>query len=416
MRRAIMVFAILAYVLQGCIGIPVTAPEATPFSKFVSQEFVTGQTTLGQMRDLLGAPTLTDGTRRIYRDSRDGWTWLICAAVILNAGCTTTDRTSKDFFLVADFDDSNLLSAIEILDTKALCEDYRICYHDDLLMRAADERDVSAGRFGSPGGACTAYVYSEKEAAGRLEVDGRRVGYIVGNGGYHRRTLAAGRHLLTVFSDVGTPYEQPAAASINCSAGETFYFRYIPRLFGDALGLVDAATAQSDLRGRWLARTDVDDSQMETLWIADKDVFVVRNDAYHVRAFRNAGPGKLTRWGVSEQGERCGSHAALATIGLWPAGGPTSFRFSDGTRVLEFNAVCTANGQCGFRSLFDDKPCRVWQDEKIIYSRGAWLLVIEPDGDSYRQLYFGESARFDAAADCDRDTCTLAIEVLRGPV
>ena len=154
---------------------------------------------------------------------------------------------------------------------------------------------------------------------------------------------------------------------------------------------------------------------METLWIADKDVLVVRNDDKHMRAFRNAGPGKLTRWAVSEQGELCGSHAALALIGLWPVGGPVSFGFSDGTRVLEFNAVCTADGRCGFRSLLDDTPFRVWQNEKIVYSRGAWLLVIEPDGDSYRQLYFGDSARYEDVADCRRDTCTLAIDALRYP-
>jgi len=408
--RSVVPGLTLALAMQACVGVPVAVPEAIPFEELVGTELVVGRTTPDELLDRLGEPLLREGSRWIYRHSRQGWTWLVCGTVILNAGCVTSDRTSKDYILVADFDSREILSSLEVLDSEETCETHRLCFDGTLLMRAATDYDATGE---SVVEGCLVYVYSEKPVAGRFEIDGRRAGDLVGSGGYHRLMLATGRHMLAIFTDIGTRNEQSTAANVSCAAGDELYLRYTAKFPSTSLDLIDPATAQTELQKRWLARAEVDPAPLETQWVAEADTLVVRNEDNYVRAIRNAGPGQRTRWAASEEGEVCGSHAALAGFGLWPAGGASTFGFSDGANVLDFNAICAPDGQCEFRSLFANELCRVWQDEEIVYRQGARLLVIEPHGDTFRTVYYDDSRHLENKADCNRGTCRLAISDLR---
>jgi hypothetical protein len=63
--------------------------------------------------------------------------------------------------------------------------------------------------------------------------------------------------------------------------------------------------------------------------------------------------------------------------------------------------------------LLGEEMCRVWQDERISYGQWNWLIVVEPQGDAYREVFSEDSTLLDEIADCARGRCKVALGALR---
>ena len=419
----------LALLMQACIALPVLPPDAVPFEEQLEDEVEVGNTRAADVMAKLGEPALRDGSRWVYRQGRDGWGWLFCGTTGMSGGCTVA-RGEQDYLLYAVFDDSQTLSQIEVLRGPELCSRHGLCFDGSLLMQASADlpgAPAAAGSTnpGNSGDTCTLHVYADGvdyEHGGRLEVDGQAVGDLVGNHGYYALPVAPGRHFVAVVKSADSEHEYPVAAVVDCAGSEDLYLRHEKApLWTTKLNVVDTAVASDQLHDRWRARTRAAVAGTESFWLPGRNVIVVRGSDRNVRVFEKRSAESGTSWASGFDNELCGIRHALVDYDLSPAGGARRFRLQTGTEYVDFHPVCNADGRCEFDGLFDGPPdgppngraCRVWQDESITYPERAWLLVVEPAGDSYRELFFGDSRALRKQAECWRKTCTLPLDALR---
>ena len=422
MRRKPGLAAIIAATgflsLSGCIGVPIALPEAKPFKDVVDDQFVVGETTSADIVAELGDPTWHDAQRLIYQDSRAGWRWFFCAGAGYSGGCAATDRTSKDFFLLAELDGDRTLTAVYILTEQQLCDEQRVCFKNELLMQAADVADdVMRKEFTTPESGCTLYVYSGSAAdsiAGPIEVNGRTVGAVVGDDGYFAIDLDKGRHIV-VITPAGAWYAGAAAAStVECSDAATIFLRYSKSLFGVHIEPVPDSVGRNEIVARWLARSRrMDGEGVNLTWLQDGNV-VVMADGITVKAYRPGEPGKMTWWGATLTGETCGMTFAIEDYGLRPAGAHRDLILTESpTSPVKVIPVCNAGGDCDFPSVFDGQQCRVWSDERIQFQKWEKLLIIEPADSGYREVFYGESKQLKGRASCTGRECMISLAELR---
>lgn len=408
---------LVAVGLPACVGVPVAVPESKPFVDMVGSELVVGETKSATVRDKLGQPDFDDDSRWVYRKSRAGWNWLVCGYAVVTAGCGTSGRNDKEYFLLAGFDEAGVVATLDVLDAESLCAQQRLCFHEELLMRESTAVSKDDGRTpAAPGQDCEIYIYSRtsnRKHSGNIEVNGRGIGAIVGDTGYFRHVSESGRVFVSITSRQLPHHHRVASANFVCGAQETIYLRYHAGFWNMELDRIDAAEATEQLQDRWAALAEVDPAPVAIRWLREHAVFVVgRGD--DVRVFKNKGPGLATHWASGDIRDTCADEIALEEYGLVPYGGRDRFGFAlDGQPGVDFVPVCNSSSECGFRLLLGGETCRAWRNDSISYGQRNWLIVVEPHGDAYREIYSGESKRLDDIADCARGRCNVAIAALR---
>ncbi len=133
-------------------------------------------------------------------------------------------------------------------------------------------------------------------------------------------------------------------------------------------------------------------------------------------AFELTRPGKVRRFGVSMSGEPCGLRAAIEDYGLTPVGMMQRLEFTDSRTLnssIDVVAVCNANNECEFASVFDDSRCLAKPIEYICLGTSSKLLVLEPAGDNYTELYFGKARPLMKQGDCSGTHCRIRLARLR---
>jgi hypothetical protein len=402
--------------LSGCIAVPIAVPEEKPFEEAAEASMQIGASTRADVKEVFGEPEQTDTHWWIYRDTRAGWQWAGCAGAGSSGSCGTTDRGSTEYFLRVAFDADGILSHYEIFREDRLCTEHAVCFKNGLLMRAA-----SSGHSDEmvPAGHCMAYVYSDTDRdsmAGVVEVGGRRVGTLVGTKGFLSYPVSTGRHLWIVFPSGEMMQGATASLELQCDGNGSHYLRYSSRLLSPTLEEVDEAMGHADIADRWRALADIDaDLPVETNWLDQGRVFVARED-HTLKAFELTGPGKVRLFGMSLSGEPCGMRVAIEDYGLTPEGRRQRLVLTDPRTIFSHTdvvAVCNANNECEFASVFDDSRCLAKPVEYVRLGTSPRMLVLEPAGDGYTELYFGKARPLKKQAGCSRTDCKISVAQLR---
>lgn len=402
------------FALGGCVGIPTAVPEPTPFKELLETRFVVGETTANDIRDELGTPTIEEPSRLIYQKSRDGWNFYMCAWIIINANCGSLGRTSKDFFLVAELGTANVLTQAVIVNRKNLCEEHNVCIKESLLMLAANQpEDIHFKQFLPPASGCIAYVYadtSDDSLAAEIKVDGQLAGPLVGPRGYHAIAVEEGLRLIYIESARG----DLAALAYECRGPSISFLRYDQQFFSSSIHDDGPVEGQEQVRQRWLAQPVKELLSIDqTNWLHGTRVFVQR-DGLTVTAIRPGDGEDSSSFGTSFRGEICGMVAALTDYGLSPAGGRRQLLLAAvPAPPTQFAAVCNETDECTFDSVFGQSWCKVAATEYIRFERWQPLLVIEPNGASYKELFYGKGSELDDFADCRHGECKIEVRRLR---
>jgi hypothetical protein len=414
LSRLAMCLLGLSGMLSGCIMVPIAVPEEKPFEETAEASMQIGTSAHADVKAVFGEPEITDAHWWLYRDARAGWQWAGCAGVGGSGSCGTTDRGSTEYFLHVSFDAEGILSHYEIFREDRLCEEHKVCFKNGLLMRAARNGDETARA-----GHCPVYVYSDTDRdslAGVVEVNGRRVGTLVSTEGYLMHAVPPGRYLWIAFPSGEMMRGATASLALQCDNSETHYLRYRSKIISPTLEAVDEATGQADIADRWRALADIDsDLAVDTNWLDEGRVFVAKED-YALKAYELTEPGKVKRFGIGMSGEPCGLRAAIEDYGLIPFGMQERLQlmgpgFGDGT--IDIVAVCNARNECEFASVFEDRHCVAQPVEYVGLGTSSRLLVLEPAGDGYTELYFGKSRPLKKQAGCSRKDCKISLAQLR---
>jgi hypothetical protein len=400
--------------LSGCIAVPIAVPEEKPFEEAAEASMQIGASTRADVKEVFGEPQMKEPHWWIFRDTRAGWQWAGCAGVGGSGSCGTTERGRTEYFLHVSFDADGILSHYEILREDRLCKEHKVCFKNGLLMRAASSGDEIA-----PAGHCMAYVYSDTDRdslAGVVEVNGRRVGTLASTEGYLAHPVPPSRQLWIAFPSGKMMQGATASLELQCDGSETHYLRYTSKLISPALEAVDEAEGRAAIADRWRALADSDpDLPVATNWLDQDRVFVAKED-HALKAFELTEPGKVKRFGIGYSGEPCGMRSAIEDYGLIPFGMQERLQlmgpgFGDGT--IDVVAVCSAKNECEFASVFDDRRCLAKPVEYIGLGTSSRLLVLEPAGDGYTELYFGKARPLKKQAGCSRRDCKISLAQLR---
>ena len=133
-----------------------------------------------------------------------------------------------------------------------------------------------------------------------------------------------------------------------------------------------------------------------------------------VSAYRLVESERLARWGRSESGEPCGMRAALEDYGLAPMGGATDLQFAESlSSFVQLRAVCNASSECSFASVIDHETCEATPGTAIAFDSRSKLLLLEANGDSYTELFYGAAKSLKKRASCDKHNCEIDVSKLR---
>jgi len=414
--RVTMCLLGLSALLAGCIAVPVAVPEEKPFEEAAEASFQIGASTRADVKEVFGEPELRNANWWLFHDTRNGWQWSGCAA--MPGACGTTDRGRTEYFLRVAFDAGGTLSHYEIFQEDRLCKEHKVCFKNGLLMRAALTGDGDPEAI-APADHCMVTVYSDTDRdsmAGVVEVNGRRVGTLVGTRGFLSHPVSAGRHLWIVFPSGKMMQGVTASLELQCDGKQSHYLRYSSGILSPMLEKADEATGNTEIAARWPALPDIDpDVPIETNWLDQDRVFVVREDDT-LKVFELTRPGKVRRFGVSMSGEPCGLRAAIEDYGLTPVGMMQRLEFTDSRTLnssIDVVAVCNGNNACEFASVFDGLRCMANPVEYVELRTLPKLLVLEPAGDNYTELYFGKARPLMKQADCSGTNCRISVARLR---
>jgi hypothetical protein len=410
---------LLAFALSGCIPLPVATPEENPFKEVAEGFFTPGSSTSDSVQEKLGEPALQGSDWWLYRDTREGWQWAFCAGGGYSAGCGALPRAKVHDYYAVDFDSLGVVTQTELLSENELCDTRRICYEGDILMRSATQsEDTAAKRFRVPPVGCSVFTYSTTDsdsAAGELIIDGEIVGALVGTSGYHLHTVAPGRHAWVVVPSRDKQLPLMAArTAFDCEGRQVAYLRYRNGLWGVKIEPVDPERGERDIRDRWLAISIPEYGEMmQSNWLRDGQIFVTRQGET-VTVFQLVESDKIPRWGAGESGEPCGMRAALEDYGLSPVGAHTGLQFAESlTSLVQLRAVCANESNCTFESVIEGEFCDALPGTEIEFETYSKLLVLEPDGGSYAELFYGEAKSLKRHAICEDQMCRIDIEELR---
>lgn len=252
---------LIASLCSACVPFPVAFPEKQPFTE-ASEEWLTlGESTADDMRRKLGDPDLGDDDWWLYREARKGWGWAFCVGGGYTAGCGALPRSSSDHFLLAEFDNNKIVTGLEFLTERELCQDHRICFSGDFLMRADTVTDdLKAKKFSVPSNGCSVYTYSKTDsdlAAGEVVIDGNNTGGLVGTAGFYLHTVSPGSYEWMVAPSQSKTLPLPAAIHVlQCSGQEVFFLRYrygASNFWLNKLEAVEPKVGKEDIAKRWLA-------------------------------------------------------------------------------------------------------------------------------------------------------------------
>ncbi len=411
---SVLSLALLVPMLSGCIGIPVAFPEGKPFKEVVAEQLVPGTTNRAELVELLGRPFVEDRGSLVFRDSRDGWRWLFCGGAYYTGGCAATDRTSKDFFLVADFDEFDKLHSAEIYTEHSLCEQRKICPSRGLLMQA--EHNLSALPNHDPS-MCTVNIFSDTasdDASGEVEVDGQYVGDLVGKKGVYTFGVHPGRHFIVVVPQGALLHGTAGKQVIDCVDGENHYLRYDTAFFGVKLASEDSTKAEPMVAERWMARAAPHDKGDRGAWLRNGEVFVSSTAAGTTRVYVADDLERTRWWGTNFNGEHCGIVPAIEDYGLNPAGGQRELYFAMPGKIHYVLPICTEDDNCEMPSPFAGASCQIDTADYVSYRDGATVIVIEPAEDGYREVLRAERKQLKGYVSCDNfGACHLSVENIR---
>lgn len=253
-------YALLALATSACVPIPPT--EEKPFEDASEEWFTTGTSTLDDVVDRIGEPTLDGAGWWLYREPYEGWLWLFCMGGAYGGfGCGGLPRETTGHFLVVEHDPDRVVTNVATYTEGKLCKDRQICYSGEFLMRPAAPEDGSeaANAVDSSAG-CTVYTYSETDsdlAAGELYINGVNAGGLVSRSGYYRHRMPQGTHEWRVAPSQSKTLPLPAAThNLECQGDETFYLRYTygaGTFWFNKIRVVEPARGERDIAKRWLA-------------------------------------------------------------------------------------------------------------------------------------------------------------------
>ena len=415
-----LLVALSALSFSACVFIPIGAPEESRFQPVAEDSFLVGNATAGEVEDLLGKPDLQAHGWWLYRDRRKGLQWGGCVFGYSSGGCGALPRGSTDYFFVLDFDDRNVVSAMEIFMENELCDDRQICYEGSILMYPASPADdAEAKLFRVPPDGCLVYTYSTTDsdsAAGELIIDGQAIGGLVGTAGFYVHAVAPGPHawILDPTDDVSLPLPIESIR-FDCDEEKIIYVRYSYRFWFQGVELVTVDRGQQDILERWMARPNRErDDKLVSIWLRDGEIYVTRsNDT--VSAYEMTGDEIFPSWGKSESGEPCGMRAALENYGLSPSGNRVGMRFAESAfGPVQLRTICGVGSDCRFRSVFDGEYCYTSAPESIEFEPRGKLLVLESHGDTYDELYYDKAKRLKKIAECGDTLCSIGIGELLG--
>jgi len=414
--RQILILISLLVTVSGCIGLPVNVPEAKPFKEEAKNLLVTGKTTRLELESNLGDPLMGGEFWSLYRDTREGWRWFFCYGAAYSGGCGATDRGQTDYYLYVDYVD-NVVTSFDIQVEDELCDAHQLCFWRGLLMQADRSSDNSGDAFAPPVIGCKIFLYSDsnrKNSYGEIEVDGWPMGAVVGPNAYYSHIVSSGFHVMAVLPTSEMMNGASAAAQFNCENQQAGYFRYGMGLFSPKLTAVDEPQGQADVRARWRAKPGKPQPELtQANWIKDDEIFVTRYvDA--IRAYRIDESGKVKLYKLSETGEFCGLRAAMVDYGLVATTAADGIAYSGFIfDMTQIRVVCSRDGNCQIASIIDGDTCEIPNDEEIRFWPSSRLLVIEPDGDSYTQLFFGKPKFLKKHADCKHYSCSISVNKFR---
>jgi len=417
--RNLVAFLLAAGAISGCIVFPTGVPEEKPFKEESEDFFVPGSATAEDVRSKLGEPAMQQDKLWLYRDTRDGWRWAICAGAGYTGGCGGLPRGSEDYFLVVDFDADGVVTATTLLKEDELCDVRHLCFESELLMReASPAEDAEAKLFRAPPTGCYVFTYSDTDsdsAAGYLIIDGEMVGSLVGTSGYYLHTVAPGPHAWLVAPIQKSEFSLPTAtAPFNCGDQPIAFLRYRKGFWSPTIEPVNAETGKRDIGERWLAISEPEyGDMMQSNWLRNDEIFVTKQKNT-VTAYQLIEGQTMARWGMSTIGEPCGMRAALEDYGLTPLGANSGLLFGESlTSHVEVHGICKDATNCSFRSVIDGEVCNAVLQGDFEFQSTSKQLVLEADGDTYKELYYGDAGRLKKVADCRKGLCTMRIDQLR---
>ena len=246
---------------SGCVPFPVAPPEEEPFVEASEEWFTIGESTADDVESKLGEPTLEGLDWWLYRDTLEGWGWAFCAGGGFTGGCGTLPRSSSGHFFLIEFDSYRVITGFELFAEKGLCEERRICYSGEFLMRAdAYSDDVEAKKFTVPAAGCSVYTYSQTNsdlAAGELVINGTNAGGLVGSSGFYLHSVAPGSHEWMIAPSQSKTLPLPAVTHIlECTGQEMFFLRYkygLSSFWFNKIEAVELKLGKKDIATRWLA-------------------------------------------------------------------------------------------------------------------------------------------------------------------
>jgi hypothetical protein len=254
-------FVLVTLAGSGCVVIPIPPPEEKPFQE-VPDWLTIGESSVDDVIAKLGEPTLRSSGWMLYREPHEGWGWMLCAAGAYGAGCSPSlqGETSGQFLLV-EFDGERVVTDIELLAERGLCQDHQICYSGEFFMRPATRaEDIEAKTFSIPTAGCGVYTYSQTEsdlAAGELVINGMDAGGLAGRSGFYRHVVPPGSHewMITPSQSKNLPL---AAATyvLECQGQEIIFLRYtygLSSFWFNKIVVVDPKRGKKEIAERWLA-------------------------------------------------------------------------------------------------------------------------------------------------------------------
>jgi len=413
---------VFAFYLSGCaFVVPTAVPEQEPFEDSAIEFLTIGSTTREQVSAKLGEPALRRQNWWLYREAREGWAWIGCIVAYGGGTCATAPRGSEDYFLVVEFDDNDILERYDVIKEDILCEQRRFCYEKDLLTEAATEvEDLASKSYLAPPVGCNVYLYSDTDddkAAGQVELDGRKVAALVGSHGFHHLVVSPGAHQLLVYPVGEQVLGMFAAKDLDCQDQQIEYLRYRYSWRGPIIEAIDGPQGRAAIEERWLAKPDAGPMEKaHTNWLQDGRVYVTVTGKI-AKAHIFSKRGKPLSWGVSNAGEPCGMLAAIEDYGLAPLGGASNELFfhhgGHFNKNVQLLGICNAGGDCAFPSVIKGETCDSIASKDISFPVDGTLLVIEPEGESYSELYFNVAWFLRKHANCDFTTCTMPVAKLR---
>lgn len=428
MRLRLFRFTPLLFTLPiaGCIAVPISVPEEKPFKDIVEGSIIIGETTAQDVTDVLGKPDIENGQYWLYRDWRRGWQWAWCAGIPnFGADCGALPRSINNYFLEVQLDSDEVVTGARLYSESELCSEKRICFEDNILMRAAPiEDDAAAKLFKAPSGGCSVYTYSTSEAdsaSGELDIDGTAVGGLVGASGYYLHAVSPGPHVWAIAPTVqkSIPY-QVAISRFDCKNGRIVFLKYSLRL-RPKLERVDSERGKKEVLERWLANTAPENVESNySNWLRGGEIYVtMRDNTVAVYEIKNSdGPSSwsnLTKWGVTDSGEPCGIRVALEDYDLSPIGDNNpGLQVGESLRSpVQLRAVCNTDGSCAIESIIDGRSCEADGGTEIEFGLYSKLLVIEPHGDSHNEVFFGKAKSLKKNAACKSGVCRIDVAHLR---